>query len=66
MKTVDVAVKHQFTYRDDGKLVSVSGPPMTSAGGWQRLLEESLVAPPEYKVLAEWPEIVADPESGIR
>ena len=61
MITIDVAVKHQFTFRDDGKLVSVAGPPLTTEGGWQRLLEESHDAPLAHKVIGAWPDPVEEP-----
>lgn len=54
MLTVDYAVKHRFTFRDDGKLVRVEVPPITPEGGWQRLLDESDAAPEPFKVIKPW------------
>lgn len=54
MTTVEYAVKHTFTFRDDGKLVRVEGPPLTVEGGWDRLLEESDAAPEAHKVIRPW------------
>ena len=39
MKAIRVAVAHEFVFRDDGKLIRVSGPPVDMATGWAGLLD---------------------------